>query len=129
MNIWKGIGAIVAGMVFIVISHSGTDFVLEKLGIFTQPNEGFHTPWMVVTATIYRCVFTIVGGYITAAPGPKSANAIRDDTRINRAPAQHPGRNRDHPDGNSASLVSHRARGHRIPVHLARRNLTSQVAG
>jgi len=70
MNIWKGIGAIFAGMVFIFISHAGTDFVLEKLGIFTQPNEGFHTPWMVVTATIYRCIFTVVGGYITAALAP-----------------------------------------------------------
>lgn len=70
MNIWKGVGAILAGMVFIVVSHTGTDFVLEKLGIFNPPNEGFHTPWMVVTATIYRCIFTVVGGYITAALAP-----------------------------------------------------------
>jgi len=70
MNILKGIGAILAGMVFIVVSHTGTDFVLEKLGIFTQPSEGFHTPWTVVTATIYRCLYTVVGGYITAALAP-----------------------------------------------------------
>ena len=71
MNILKGIGAILAGMIFIVVSHTGTDFVLEKLGIFTQPSEGFHTPWMVVTATIYRCLYTVVGGYITAALAPE----------------------------------------------------------
>jgi hypothetical protein len=70
MNIWRGVGAILAGMVFIVVSHTGTDFVLEKLGIFTPPSEGFHTPWMVITATIYRCVFTVIGGYITAALAP-----------------------------------------------------------
>jgi hypothetical protein len=70
MNILKGIGAILAGMVFIVVSHTGTDFVLEKLGIFTPPSEGFHTPWMVVTATIYRCIYIVVGGYITAALAP-----------------------------------------------------------
>jgi hypothetical protein len=70
MNIWRGVGAILAGMVFIIVSHTGTDFVLEKLGIFTPPREGFHTPWMVVTATIYRCIFTVVGGYITAALAP-----------------------------------------------------------
>jgi hypothetical protein len=70
MVILKGIGAILAGMIFIVISHTGTDFVLEKLGIFTMPNEGFHTTWMVVTATIYRCLYTVVGGYITAALAP-----------------------------------------------------------
>ncbi len=71
MNILKGIGAILAGMIFIVVSHTGTDFVLEKLGIFTQPSEGFHTTWMVVTATIYRCLYTVVGGYITAALAPE----------------------------------------------------------
>jgi hypothetical protein len=67
----KGIAAILAGMIFIVVSHTGTDFVLEKLGIFTPPNEGFHIPWMVVTATIYRCLYTVVGGYITAALAPE----------------------------------------------------------
>jgi hypothetical protein len=73
MNVLKGIGAILAGMVFIVVTHAGTDFVLESLGIFTQPNEGFHTTWMVVTATIYRSIYTVAGGYLTAAlaPAPK----------------------------------------------------------
>lgn len=71
MNILKGIGAILAGMIFIVVSHTGTDFVLEKLGIFTPPSEGFHTTWMVVTATIYRSLYTVVGGYITAALAPE----------------------------------------------------------
>ena len=70
MNVLKGVGAILAGMIFIVFSHAGTDFVLESLGIFTQPNEGFHTTWMVVTATIYRSFYTVAGGYITAALAP-----------------------------------------------------------
>jgi hypothetical protein len=70
MNILKGIGAILAGIVFIIATHTVTDFVLESLGIFTQPSEGFHTTWMVVTATIYRSIYTIAGGYITAALAP-----------------------------------------------------------
>lgn len=70
MNILKGVGAILAGLIFIVVSHSLTDFVLESLGIFTPPDQGFHTTWMVVTATIYRSVFSVVGGYITAALAP-----------------------------------------------------------
>ena len=71
MKILQGIGAILAGMVFIVATHTATDFVLESLGIFTPPNEGFHTTWMVVTATIYRSIYVIAGGYITAALAPK----------------------------------------------------------
>jgi hypothetical protein len=70
MNILKGIGAILAGMIFIVVSHTGTDYVLETLGIFPRRNEGLHITWMVVTATIYRSIFTVVGGYITAALAP-----------------------------------------------------------
>jgi hypothetical protein len=71
MNILKGIGAILAGIVFIVVSHTGTDFVLEKLGIFTPPDHGFFVTWMVVTATIYRSIYTVIGGYITAALAPE----------------------------------------------------------
>lgn len=67
MNILKGIGAVLAGIIFIVVTHSVTDLVLEKLGIFTPPEQGLHTTWMVVTATIYRTIYTIIGGYITAA--------------------------------------------------------------
>lgn len=70
MNILKGIGAVLAGMIFTIVTHAGTDFVLETLGIFTPRNQGFHTTWMVVTATIYRSIFTVAGGYITAALAP-----------------------------------------------------------
>lgn len=70
MKILKGIGAILAGILFIVVTHTATDFVLEKLGIFTPPDQGFHTTWMVVTATIYRSIYTVAGGYVTAALAP-----------------------------------------------------------
>lgn len=73
MNILKGIGAILAGIVFIVVTHSVTDLVLEKLGIFPPPAQGLHTTWMLLTATIYRTIFTVLGGYGTAtlAPNPR----------------------------------------------------------
>jgi hypothetical protein len=78
MNVLKGIAAILAGIVFIVVTHTATDFVLEKLGIFTPPEQGFHTTWMVVTATIYRSIYTVAGGYVTAAlaPNPRMRYAI-----------------------------------------------------
>jgi hypothetical protein len=70
MNILKGIGAVLAGIIFIVVTHTGTDFVLEKLGVFPGPEQGFHITWMVVTATIYRSIYTVGGGYLTAALAP-----------------------------------------------------------
>lgn len=73
MNILKAIGAILAGMIFIVVTHGGTDLLLESAGIFTRPTVRFDTTWMVVTATVYRGLFMIAGGYLTAiiSPEPK----------------------------------------------------------
>jgi hypothetical protein len=70
MTILKSIGAILAGMIFIVVTHLATDLTLEKLGIFPPPNQGLHITWMLVTATIYRSVLTVAGAYLTAALAP-----------------------------------------------------------
>jgi len=70
MNALKAIGAVLAGIVFIVVTHTVTDLVLESLGIFPPPKEGLHITWMVVTATVYRSVYMVAGGYITAALAP-----------------------------------------------------------
>ena len=70
MNILKTIGAVLSGFVFIVITHNGTDFILESLGIFTPPTQRFDTTWMVVTALVYRTIFSIAGCYVTAWLAP-----------------------------------------------------------
>ncbi len=73
MNILKAVGAILAGLVFIVITHTVTDFILESLGILPPPSAGLHVTWMLALALFYRTIFTIAGGYLTAliAPEPK----------------------------------------------------------
>ncbi len=70
MNILKRIGAVLAGLIFIVITHNAVDLILEKTGIFTPFEQGFHTTWMVVTATVYRTILSIAGCYVTAALAP-----------------------------------------------------------
>jgi len=70
MKLLKSIGAVLAGVIFIVVTHTLTDLLLEKLGIFTPREQGLHITWMVVTATIYRSLYTIAGGYVTAALAP-----------------------------------------------------------
>jgi uncharacterized membrane protein len=71
MNILKGIGAVLAGVIFIVGTHTLTDFILESLGIFPPPRAGLHATWMLVTATIYRSIFSVGGGWLTAALAPE----------------------------------------------------------
>ena len=66
MNILKSVLAILAGLIFIGVTHSAVDFILESLGIFTPPTVRFDTPWMLWTAIAYRAVLSVVGCYITA---------------------------------------------------------------
>ena len=70
MNVLKSIGAVFAGLVFIFITHSGVDLILESLGIFTPPTERFDTTWMVVTATVYRTILSIAGCFLTGVLAP-----------------------------------------------------------
>lgn len=60
-----------AGIAFIFVTHAGTDTILETTGIFTPPSAGFHTTWMVITAALYRSIFLVGGGYVTALVAPE----------------------------------------------------------
>jgi hypothetical protein len=73
MKILRGIMAVLAGFIFVLVSHTATDLVLERLGIFTPPEQGFHIVWMILTALAYRTIWTFVASYFTAwlAPEPK----------------------------------------------------------
>jgi len=70
MNIVKGVLAVLAGLVFILVTHSGTDLILESLGVFTPPSVGLHVQWMVVTAFVYRTIFSVAGCYLTVRLAP-----------------------------------------------------------
>jgi hypothetical protein len=52
----------------------GRQAKLEATGVFPpieeQREHGFTTGWMVALAFAYRLVFTVVGGYVTAALAP-----------------------------------------------------------
>lgn len=118
MNIVKGIGAVLAGLIFIIVSHSATDSVLESLGIFTPPEAGFHTTWMVLTATAYRSVFSVVGGYITAALAPDKP--MRYAVILGIIGLVAGCCNSDDSDGNRADLVSDRSGCSSSAVYMAR---------
>ncbi len=70
MKILKSAGAVLAGIIFIGVSHSVTDLILETAGIFTPPDQRFDTTWMLFTALTYRIVFSAAGGYLTAKLAP-----------------------------------------------------------
>ena len=69
-TILKSIGAVVAGFITVVILSTVTDTILEKLGIFPSPQEGLFITWMLVVAFLYRSLYTVIGGYVTAWLAP-----------------------------------------------------------
>ena len=73
-NAFKSVGAVLAGLITIVVLSNGTDAIMEATGVFppvaVQRTEGFDTGWMVVLALVYRGIYTVAGGYVAAALAP-----------------------------------------------------------
>ena len=75
----KSIGAVLAGILGVVILSLGTDIVMHASGIFPPWFQPMSTPlWLLATA--YRIVYGIAGGYITARLAPLWSNASRGNT-------------------------------------------------
>lgn len=73
----RSVWAILAGFLFVLITHLGTDAVMHATGIFPpmfQPMA--NTLWMLALG--YRIAFSIGGSYITArlAPSRPMAHAL-----------------------------------------------------
>ncbi len=66
----KNTGAVVAGFLLTLLLTRGTDILLESIGVFptveAQQKYGFTSLWMNCVAILYRIIFTILGGYLTA---------------------------------------------------------------
>ena len=70
MTIGRSIGAVFGGFLTVVIFSVGTDAILEFIGIFPPPDQGFFITWMLVVALMYRSIYTVAGGYVTARLSP-----------------------------------------------------------
>ena len=73
----RSIGAVLAGMVAVIILSLGTDAVLHATGIYPPWGERMADA-LFVLATAYRIVYTVAGGYIAArlAPGRPMLHAM-----------------------------------------------------
>lgn len=72
--ILKSIGSVIAGFVVVAFLSVVTDVVLETLGIFPpQTNPGGYVTWMLAVALIYRSIYTVLGGYVTAWLAPQNS--------------------------------------------------------
>lgn len=68
----KSIVAIIVGFFTVAILSIATDTILEKLGIFPPATDGLFVTWMLVLALVYRSIYAVVGGYVTARLAPEN---------------------------------------------------------
>jgi hypothetical protein len=72
-NAFKSLGAVLAGLVAIIILSNGTDTLLETTGVFppvaVQRQQGFDTVWMVMLALVMVVVGSLLAShfYLTRA--------------------------------------------------------------
>ena len=70
MNTLKSIGAVIAGFLFIGITHSAIDAILESIGVLPKGHLYVSTG-LILFVILYRAVFSLIGCYITARLAPK----------------------------------------------------------
>lgn len=70
-KIFKSILAVLAGFLFIGVTHTGTDAILETLGVLPKGNLHVATS-LVIFVVAYRTVFSLIGSYLTARLAPQN---------------------------------------------------------
>jgi hypothetical protein len=68
-RIGRSILAILAGFIVVVILSIATDLLMHVIGLYPQLGQAMSDKLLVV-ATIYRSVYSILGSYITARLAP-----------------------------------------------------------
>jgi hypothetical protein len=71
-NIWKSIGAILAGFIVVSAVSLGTDEVFHILKVYPPWGEPIRAPGANALALAYRIVYSVLGGYITAKLAPRN---------------------------------------------------------
>jgi hypothetical protein len=69
MTILKSIGAVLGGFLVVAGLSTLTDTFLEYIGVFPAATL---TTGLLVLALVYRIIYTLLGGYITALLAPKN---------------------------------------------------------
>jgi hypothetical protein len=63
------IGAVLAGLAVTIVLSVGTDAVLQMAGLFDAASPRKFA-WPYCLATLYRILYTVIGGYVTARIAP-----------------------------------------------------------
>lgn len=70
-NLPRSIGAVLLGVAAIFALSLGTDQVLHWLDVYPPWGQPMRDPGLNVLALAYRCVYAVVGSYLTARLAPR----------------------------------------------------------
>lgn len=62
--------SVLAGFLVIVILSVVTDAILENNGVLPPPDKGLFDTGLLLLALTYRCIYSVIGCYITAKLAP-----------------------------------------------------------
>jgi len=68
----KSIGAVFAGLIFIFVTHIGTDAVMHTIGVFPPAGQPMYNTGQLLIASIYRGIYSVIGCYLAARLAPKN---------------------------------------------------------
>ncbi|MDB5257463.1 MAG: hypothetical protein JWM14_2158 [Chitinophagaceae bacterium] len=75
-NTLKSIAAILAGMILIIVLSIATDQLMIAAGVYPsmeQQQQLQANPWwMLLIALVYRNIYAVAGGYLTASLAPSN---------------------------------------------------------
>jgi hypothetical protein len=71
-NVWRSIGAVVAGFAIVVVLSTVVDQILHVLHVYPPWGQPMFEPGLNALALSYRIVITIIGGYVTAKLAPRN---------------------------------------------------------
>jgi hypothetical protein len=66
----RSVGAVILGLLVIVILSHGTDELMNLVGIFPGRGKVLESAGQFVLAVVYRTLFGVVGSYVTARRAP-----------------------------------------------------------
>ncbi len=69
-QLWRSIGAVLLGFVFVFVTSLGTDQILHMLGVYPPWGEPMYETNDNLLALAYRTVYAIIGSYLMARVAP-----------------------------------------------------------
>jgi hypothetical protein len=72
-RIGRSVASVFLGFLTVVLLSLGTDQVLHVLNVYPPWGQSMHEPGLNFLALAYRCIYTLIGGYVTARLAPHAA--------------------------------------------------------